>query len=84
MTENLTENTSQSEEEEDKGRVYVGFHPFGGIRLQAEDVRLSPQEAFILAGQLNAHATLVIQQEYVAQAQAARLATESDIIIPGR
>jgi len=89
---NTPEPTTSEEEtgsdEEETGRVFVGFHPFGGVRLQAEDVRLSPQEAFILAGQLHAHATLLIHQGYLEQAQAAQAARavvgKGDIILPGR
>ena len=70
--------------DEDNQRVFIGFHPFGGIRLQAEDVRLTPQDAFALAGQLTAHATMMLQQEYMEQAMAQQMAAEKGIIIPGR
>jgi hypothetical protein len=77
------DNGSQ-EEQEERGKVFVGFHPFGGIKLEAENVRLSPQEAFVLAGQLNAHANMLIQQEYVEQAMATKMAQDKGIVIPGR
>lgn len=71
--ENKTEESAP--QEESTGKVLVGFHPLGGIRLQADGARLSPQEAFVLAGQLQAHATILIQQSYMeaamAEAQAA-------------
>lgn len=65
-----------------RGRVYVGFHQLGGIRLNADEARLSPQEAFVLAGQLNAHATILIQQDYMQQAMAeAALAREVSTLV---
>lgn len=65
MTE---ENTTPTEEEQTASRVFIGFHQLGGLRLVADDVRLSPQEAFILAGQLLAHATMTIQMGYTEDA----------------
>ena len=80
----VDEGQQPAPQEEEDQRVFVGFHPFGGVRLQAEDVRLSPQEAFVLAGQLHAHATILIQQNYMEQAMAAKMAQENQIIVPGR
>lgn len=72
-----------SEDEEDQ-RVYVGFHQLGGIRLSAGDIRLEPNEAFALAGQLIAHATMIINFGYMAQAQQQEelFATQRSIIKP--
>lgn len=73
----------QVEEQED-ARVYVGFHQLGGIRLVADDVRLTPAEAFILAGQLTAHATMGIQMGYAEDAarNQALLGNNSGLIVP--
>lgn len=76
--------TPEQPPEENDSRVFIGFHPFGGIRLDATDVRLDAQEAFILAGQLTAHATLMINQGYMEQAMAQKMAQEKGIIIPGK
>jgi hypothetical protein len=67
----MTDNTDTSNvEEEPRGKVSIGFHQLGGISLDANGVRLSPQEAFILAGQLQAHATIMIQMGYAEAAMA--------------
>jgi hypothetical protein len=73
-------------EDENDSRVYVGFHQLGGVRLLADDIRLDPNEAFTLAGQLIAHATLVIQMSYAEQAMAARRAAEQvpNLYVPGK
>jgi len=72
----------QVEQEED-ARVYVGFHQLGGIRLVADDVRLTPAEAFILAGQLTAHATMAIQMGYAEDAARNQaLLNNSGLIVP--
>lgn len=78
----LGDDTDVSEEEDQ--RVYVGFHQLGGIRLSAGDIRLDPSEAFVLAGQLIAHATMIINFGYMAQAQAQEelLATQRSITLP--
>jgi len=73
----------ENEQEQTGGRVFVGFHQLGGIRLSADDVRLSAQEAFVLAGQLTAHATMAIQMSYAEQAAAQQALSESGIVIPG-
>jgi hypothetical protein len=80
------ENGDDPTNEEENQRVFVGFHRLGGIALEADNVRLTPQEAFVLAGQLNAHATLIIQQNYMEQAMAARMMAEANpgIILPGK
>lgn len=72
-----------SEDDEDQ-KIFVGFHQLGGIRLSAGEVRLEPNEAFVLAGQLVAHATMIINFGYMAQAQAQEelLATQRSIIKP--
>lgn len=70
------------EEQEQPGRVFVGFHQLGGVHLVAENVRLEPNDAFALAGQLIAHATLFINNQYMEQAMARQaLANGSDKLI---
>jgi len=63
---------SETEHEEVGQQVAIGFHQLGGIRLVANDVRLTQQEAFVLAGQLLAHATMLIQMSYAQQAAEAQ------------
>lgn len=73
-------------EEQDDQKIYVGFHPLGGVRLSAGDVKLTPNEAFVLAGQLTAHATMIMNFGYMAQAQEQEellAATRSIIKPPG-
>lgn len=65
-----------NQQDEQEQRVHIGFHQLGGIRLVAGDVRLTPQEAFILAGQLLAHGTIAIQMTYAEQAMAERATQE--------
>jgi hypothetical protein len=66
------ENLEEEQQPED-GQILVGFHQLGGVRIVAEDVRLEPNEAFILAGQIIAHATLAINQSYMEAAMARRM-----------
>lgn len=69
MTEELKlVETSPEEDQVENQKVFVGFHQLGGVRLISPDVRLEPNEAFALAGQLIAHATMLINFEYNRQA----------------
>lgn len=71
LTRSAPEDPPEDHEDHEDQKVLVGFHPFGGVRLVSPDVRLEPNEAFVLAGQLIAHATMVINFGYMAQAQEA-------------
>ena len=88
MTEELERtDTPQPDRDEEDQRVYVGFHQLGGVRLVADDIRLEINEAFSLAGQLIAHATILTQMAYAEQAMArAAIAGNgnSGLVIPGR
>lgn len=83
-TPNGVEPVVEEVDEGDGQKVFVGFHQLGGVRLIAEDIRLSPDEAFILAGQLQAHATIQIHTNYMQQQmeqqQAQELLQRSKII----